>query len=833
VDVTQRSIWLPRANGVVLAWLAVTALCVFGAQRWDLPAWLAVHALLLGAVSTAILVWSEHFAVAVLHARQPARVEATARLAALTLGASAVLAGRMAGLVWLLVAGAVISAGAVGWHLVALRRMSRRGLGGVLAGVVRYYEAACVALLAGATLGALLGADLGGPALHARLLAAHLHLNVLGWVLLTVLGTLFMLWPVLLRTTIAASTAWALRWCLRLAGGGLAVATLGMLLGVRPAAAAGLAGYAAGVLVAARPLLAAVRGRRPRSGAGWLVAASVVWLVGAVVADTVAVAATTDWEALPDRLFAIGPVLLVGVVVQVLLGSLVHLLPVASGGGPGAVRAASAVMERGWPVRLVALNLAVMLVLLPAPAPTVGWWLAGLVVLDAVGRGAWVILSGAGLARARIATVAGVTAGLVLTAVAVTMAGSGNDASTGVVVAGSGVQEVEVRLAGMRIRPAMLTVAPGVHLRLKVVNEDAQQHDLRLATGQRTAALRHGQSATLDVGPVTTALEGWCTIAGHRAAGMTMTIAPPGVTPTDAPHGDASHAGHGDMAAPFSAGFSPYPARLAPAGATTTHRLELRVTERELEVAPGVRQRMWTFGGTVPGPVLRGRVGDVFEVTLINDGTLGHGIDFHAGELAPDVPMRTLNPGERLVYRFRATHAGAWLYHCSTAPLLQHVGNGMYGTVIIDPPGLPTVDKEYLLVSGELYLGEPGSLAQVAKMTAGTPDAWMFNGAANGYLAAPLPARAGERVRVWAVAAGPSDGLAFHVVGAQFDTVYKEGAWLLRPGPAHGAAQVLDLAAAQGGFVELTFPEAGHYPFVDHDLRHAGAGAAGTFVVEG
>ncbi|MGB6204576.1 MAG: copper oxidase, partial [Mycolicibacter algericus] len=84
--------------------------------------------------------------------------------------------------------------------------------------------------------------------------------------------------------------------------------------------------------------------------------------------------------------------------------------------------------------------------------------------------------------------------------------------------------------------------------------------------------------------------------------------------------------------------------------------------------------------------------------------------------------------------------------------------------------------------------------------------------------------------------AGPGDTIAFHIVGTQFDTVYKEGAWLLRPphqpgGP--GGSQVLDLAPAQGGFVELTFPEPGHYPFMDHDMRHAENGAHGIFEVAG
>ncbi|MFC0602532.1 multicopper oxidase domain-containing protein [Streptomyces palmae] len=243
-----------------------------------------------------------------------------------------------------------------------------------------------------------------------------------------------------------------------------------------------------------------------------------------------------------------------------------------------------------------------------------------------------------------------------------------------------------------------------------------------------------------------------------------------------------------------------------------------------------MRQQMWTFGGTAPGPTLRGRVGDVFEVTLVNDDpSMGHGIDLHAGSLAPDRPMRTIQPGERLVYRFRAERAGAWLYHCSTAPMLQHIGNGMYGAVVIDPPGLADVDHEYLLVS-ELYLGTPGSTAQVAEMRRNTPDAWVFNGIANQYAKRPLKVRAGDRARFWVVTAGPSDGIAFHVVGTVFDTVYKEGAYLLKPDQP-GGSQVLDLAAAQGGFVETRFPEAGHYAFVDHDMRHAGAGAMGMVEV--
>jgi nitrite reductase (NO-forming) len=192
--------------------------------------------------------------------------------------------------------------------------------------------------------------------------------------------------------------------------------------------------------------------------------------------------------------------------------------------------------------------------------------------------------------------------------------------------------------------------------------------------------------------------------------------------------------------------------------------------------------------------------------------------------------MRPIDPGQRLVYRFTATKAGIWMYHCSTMPMLYHIGNGMYGAVVIDPPDLPAVDREYVLVQSELYLGPQGGPGDLAKMRAERPDAVVFNGYAAQYAHRPLPARPGERVRIWVLDAGPGRDSAFHVVGAQFDTVYREGGWLLRPGDP-GAAQILDLAPGAGGFVELTFPAAGHYAFVSHAMVDAERGARGMFDV--
>jgi nitrite reductase (NO-forming) len=332
-------------------------------------------------------------------------------------------------------------------------------------------------------------------------------------------------------------------------------------------------------------------------------------------------------------------------------------------------------------------------------------------------------------------------------------------------------------------------------------------------------------------------VEGWCSLPGHRQAGMTLTIVTTGAGQAAAGHHQTAPPAPGGQAPEIDAMADPGPgfaARDAAAPAATgqrVHRVELHIREVVREVAPGVRQRLWTFDGVVPGPVLRGKVGDRFEVTLVNDGSADHGIDFHASALAPDQPMRSIEPGQRLTYRFTAAKAGIWMYHCSAMPMLHHIGNGMYGAVIVDPPDLPTVEREYVLVQSELYLGPDGQPGDLTKMQAERPDAVVFNGYVAQYAHRPLTARAGERVRLWVLDAGPNRASAFHVVGAQFDTVYREGRYQLHPTDP-GGAQVLDLAPASGGFVETTFPEAGNYPFVSHAMVDAERGARGIVHVE-
>ncbi len=388
----------------------------------------------------------------------------------------------------------------------------------------------------------------------------------------------------------------------------------------------------------------------------------------------------------------------------------------------------------------------------------------------------------------------------------------------------------EIELGDLYVRPASIDVPAGSEVIVNVTNVGAVPHDLKLDGTTGTDMIPPGGHATASLGVVTESSLAWCTVPGHRQAGMVLDIEV-GDAPAAAGTGGATTATGAriNFAAEPAADFRAYDPTLRPAPGGREHTLTFRATEKVIEVAPGVTQELWTFNDQFPGPVLRGKVGDVFTVTLTNEGKLGHSLDFHASKVAWNDEMRTIAPGQSLVYQFEAKHAGAFMYHCGTAPALHHIGNGMFGAIVIDPPDLPAVDHEYLLVQSELYTGDDGQPGDLGKMQREAHDAVVFNGYVNQYQHRPIRVEPGERVRVWVLDAGPSENSAFHIVGTVYDTVYKEGTYLLRPDERRGGAQALDLQPSQGGFVEFTFDEAGLYPIVTHKFANVGKGALGVF----
>ncbi len=393
----------------------------------------------------------------------------------------------------------------------------------------------------------------------------------------------------------------------------------------------------------------------------------------------------------------------------------------------------------------------------------------------------------------------------------------------------------DVELGDLYVEPSSIAVEAGSPVTLTVTNAGAMPHDLKLDGTDGTDMLDPGETAEVTIGPFEADGQAWCTVPGHKEAGMVMDIRVIGAAPVDGgDHGESVATGSAsgatiDFAAKPPEDWQPFDPALEPAPGGTEHTISLSAEETVMEVAPGVTQEMWTFNQQFPGPTLRGKVGDIFTVTLTNNGKIGHSIDFHASKVAWNDEMRTIQPGESLVYQFEAKHAGVWMYHCGTAPALHHIGNGMFGAVVIDPPVLAPVDHEYVIVQSELYTGAMGAPGDLTKMQADAWDAVIFNGYVNQYQHAPIRVEPGERVRVFVLDAGPSENSSFHIVGTIFDTVFKEGTYLLQPDERRGGTQALDLQPAQGGFVEFTFDEAGLYPIVTHKFSNVGKGALGLF----
>ena len=394
----------------------------------------------------------------------------------------------------------------------------------------------------------------------------------------------------------------------------------------------------------------------------------------------------------------------------------------------------------------------------------------------------------------------------------------------------------DIELGELYIKPASITVPNGANVVLHITNAGAVPHDFKTDGGAGIPLLNPGASSDLSLGPITASSAAWCTIAGHKQAGMNLAIVVTGgatagasSAPSTAPTTDLNaKIDAAAMPAHEWIGRSPI---LPAASGGKIHEVSFDAMESIIEVAPGVTQEMWTFNGTAPGPVLRGEIGDTFRITLTNKGKMGHSIDFHASKVAWSDEMRTIQPGESLVYDFKAQFAGAFMYHCGTAPALHHIGNGMYGVIIINPPNLPAVDEEFFVTQSELYLGPQGQPGDLTKMVNEQWDAVVFNGYFNQYKFSPIKVLPGKRYRMWVLNDGPSENSAFHIVGTIFDTVYKEGAYLLRPNATHGGSQALDLQPSQGGFVEFSFAEDGLYPFVTHKFSNVGKGALGFFVV--
>ena len=267
--------------------------------------------------------------------------------------------------------------------------------------------------------------------------------------------------------------------------------------------------------------------------------------------------------------------------------------------------------------------------------------------------------------------------------------------------------------------------------------------------------------------------------------------------------------------------------------------VELEVVEKEMQISEGVSYTFWTFGGTVPGSFIRVRQGDTVEFHLKNapDSKMPHNIDLH-GVTGPGggAASSFTAPGHRSQFTFKALNAGLYVYHCATAPVGMHVANGMYGLILIEPPGgLPKVDKEYYVMQGDFYTTgkyrekglQPFDMQKAIDEKA---TYVLFNGA-EGSLTGDkaLTAKTGETVRLYVGNGGPNLVSSFHVIGEIFDKVWFEGGARFQEN-----VQTTLIPAGGAAMMDFHVEVPGSYVLVDHSIFRAfNKGALAIMKVEG
>ncbi|HSE48650.1 MAG TPA: copper-containing nitrite reductase [Terriglobales bacterium] len=276
------------------------------------------------------------------------------------------------------------------------------------------------------------------------------------------------------------------------------------------------------------------------------------------------------------------------------------------------------------------------------------------------------------------------------------------------------------------------------------------------------------------------------------------------------------------------------------APATVRIQLVSKEVVGTLDAQAGTTFRYWTFNGKVPGPMIRVREGDTIEVSLRNEpgSAMVHSIDFHAA-MGPGggAALTQVTPGQEKTFTFVAATPGLYVYHCGTPMIGDHIANGMYGLILVEPAGgLPKVDHEYYVMQGEIYTAGPKGKSGLqafseAKLLAEQPDYVVFNGAVDSLTGKyTLKSKTGETVRLLFGNAGPNLTSSFHVVGHIFSKDYVLGG--LESPPVTGI-QTISAPAGGATLVEMVTNMPGKYPFMDHAMARMPKGLMGMLAVEG
>ena len=376
-----------------------------------------------------------------------------------------------------------------------------------------------------------------------------------------------------------------------------------------------------------------------------------------------------------------------------------------------------------------------------------------------------------------------------------------------------------------------LAVAEGAIVQINLVNGDGATHDISVPDFKASSNQLNTKGASTTI--VFKAYKKGefkyiCSLPGHVQAGMIgQILVGDGAAKPKAMGAEVSRS-------PMEVG--------QPVGARGPQSLTVNLETTEVlgQLADGTTYKYWTFNSKVPGPFIRVRVGDTVTVNLANatDSKMIHSVDFHA-VTGPGggAAVTQAAPGTSKSFTFKAINPGLFVYHCATPMVAQHISNGMYGMILVEPEGgLPKVDREFYVMQGELYTSQPHGTPgenefSLEKLLKEQPEHMMFNGTMDALTKThKMEAKVGETVRIFFGVGGPNATSSFHVIGEVFDRVFNQADLTTAP-----LRNVQTTSVPPGGatMVEFKVEVPGRYILVDHALSRLEKGLAGFLYVTG
>lgn len=354
-----RADWHMRANAIVILYLA--AALIFGilqkSTEGDEPTWLTVHLLLLGAATNAIVTWSDHFVSALLWARSQNRTRQLRIISSLNLGIVGVLFSVSRQVHWLVVASAALMVGVIAYYLRGMANLVKHALNKRFKGAIAFYQLAGLMILVGIGLGVIDAFKSDGDIWQSRITLAHLHANLLGWVGLTIIGTLVTLWPTVLRTQMHESAIAMAMLGLKFLLTGILFSLVGSLANQPAILAIGIAVYLVGSVIALTPAGLLLRRRIPDRSSSWMLFKGGIGLAVLLVGEFVLVLRLHTSEKILSSIEAHLLLIFTLWLLPILLGSLTYLLPVVLGRGPASNRRLESTLNFGWRWRIFLLPL--------------------------------------------------------------------------------------------------------------------------------------------------------------------------------------------------------------------------------------------------------------------------------------------------------------------------------------------------------------------------------------------------------------------------------------------------------------------------------------------